>query len=331
MQVWYPAEPAAGGETSLYIRTPTEFGDSSVYRAVEHVRTNAYTNAPLARGGGTFPVLIYNHGAGWSRFTGTYVTEFLASHGYVVFSIDHPGVDRTKQFPDGTVFRADTMPGSPPEPGASRDPRAGFLAMQEYMSRSVFAVWLDDSRFVLDRIEQIADTPGPFRGRLDLERIGMLGWSFGGAAAIEMSRIDPRVKAAVNHDGGLYGGVWTQPTSRPFMMFRHGIPDVDPPGGNKGGITTRDMFAIIMGYDSTAEALAAGDWYELRIARTDHGSFSDLPLFVQRSPDRLPARRAHDIINAYTLAFFDQYLKGRNSRLLQGPSSDYPEVAFRRK
>ena len=330
VQVWYPADTLPGAQRSRYIRTPAEFGNSSSFKPVEHVLTNSFSAAPFAQGRDTFPVLIYNHGAGWSRFTGTFIVEQLVSHGYVVFSIDHPGRNRSVLFPDGVAFRADTTPGDPPRQDPNGDGRANFLAMQEFMSRSVFADWIDDSRFVLDRIEELSRAPGPFRGRLDLERIGMLGWSFGGAAAIETSRIDRRVKAAVNHDGGLYGGVWTEPTSRPFMLFRHGIVDPEPPGA-KAGITMRDMYGIILGYDSTAKALAKGDWYDLKIANTNHGSFSDLPLLVQWSPELLPARRGHEIIGAYTLAFFDQYLKDKKSALLEKPSADFPEVAFRRK
>ena len=42
----------------------------------------------------------------------------------------------------------------------------------------------------------------------------------------------------------------------------------------------------------------------------------------------LDERRAHGIINAYSLAFFDQYLQHKPSTLLQGTSADYPEVLF---
>jgi hypothetical protein len=45
----------------------------------------------------------------------------------------------------------------------------------------------------------------------------------------------------------------------------------------------------------------------------------------------LPGRRGHEIISAYTLAFFDRYLKDRQSPLLAAPSPMFPEVAFRRK
>jgi hypothetical protein len=33
-------------------------------------------------------------------------------------------------------------------------------------------------------------------------------------------------------------------------------------------------------------------------------------------------------VNAYGLATFDQYLKGEDQALLQGPSDDFPEVVI---
>ena len=39
-------------------------------------------------------------------------------------------------------------------------------------------------------------------------------------------------------------------------------------------------------------------------------------------------RRAHDIINAFSVAFFDRYLKGRPATLLDGAARAYPEVVL---
>ena len=40
------------------------------------------------------------------------------------------------------------------------------------------------------------------------------------------------------------------------------------------------------------------------------------------------ALRAHEIINAYSLAVFDRHLLGHSQALLDGPASQYPEVLF---
>jgi predicted dienelactone hydrolase len=330
VQVWYPAEPVPDATGAPYIRTLAEFGPSSPFKALEHVRTNAIAGAPVAKAEAKYPVLIYSHGAGWPRFTGTFVTEVLASHGYVVFGVDHPGLDRTVLFSDGTAFNADTLRGPAPDP--SQDLRTTAARSMEFLNAVAFPIWIEDSRFVLDQVDALNRAPGPFRGRLDLDRVGMLGWSFGGAAAIEMLRTDPRVKAAVNHDGRLFGGAMSEPIQRPFMLFHHGGDDAAAaPEANRPLI--REMAALIRGVDSTARTHATGDWYDVTIARTNHGHFSDLPLFLAVFKDTtlLAGRRGHEIISAYTLAFFDQYLRDRRSPLLAAPSPLFPEAAFRRK
>jgi len=329
VQVWYPADAAPGAPRASYIETPAEFGPSSPLKALGHVKTNAVAAAPVANAERKYPVLIYNHGAGWPRFSGTFVTEQLASHGYVVFGVDHPGMDQTVLFSDGTAFDPDTLRGPTPDP---KDLRAFDAQSVEFLNTVAFPIWIEDSRFVLDQIEALNRASGPFRGRLDLDRIGMLGWSFGGAAAIEMLRTDPRVKAAVNHDGRLFGGAMTRPVARPFMLFHHGIDQsAAAPEANRPLV--REQAALIRGLDSTARTLATADWYDLTIEKTNHGHFSDLPLFLALFHDTtlLAGRRDHEIISAYTLAFFDQYLKGQRSPLLSASSSQFPEVAFRRK
>jgi hypothetical protein len=40
------------------------------------------------------------------------------------------------------------------------------------------------------------------------------------------------------------------------------------------------------------------------------------------------AQRAHCIINAYSLAFFDRHLKSQPATRFDGPTKQYPEVHF---
>lgn len=73
-------------------------------------RTNAIVEGPVAdppEAG--FPVLLYHHGGAWIRWGATFVAEWLASHGYVVFSIEHFGFNQTVRYPGGTRFEADTL------------------------------------------------------------------------------------------------------------------------------------------------------------------------------------------------------------------------------
>lgn len=64
-----------------------------------------------------------------------------------------------------------------------------------------------------------------------------------------------------------------------------------------------------------------------------HGNFMDIPkwspitsLLGVTGP--IDGRRAHDIINAYSLAFFERHLKARTEALLDGPATQFPDVIF---
>ncbi len=74
--------------------------------------------------------------------------------------------------------------------------------------------------------------------------------------------------------------------------------------------------------------------FHLKLAGVLHNDFGDYPLLSPLSallPERgkLKGKRTLHIVNTYTLAFFDRYLKNQPSSLLNGSSIDYPEVDFK--
>jgi dienelactone hydrolase len=197
-----------------------------------------------------------------------------------------------------------------------------------YLGDPVFQIWKADARFALDRLEALNREPGPLQGRLDMSRVGAFGWSFGGALAVQLTRDDPRVAAAVDHDGQLFDDVREKGTPRPVLQFHHGVDDaLEYPEKDRDDV--RRLMALTESWDSTARMASSADWYSVKVEGTDHGDFSDLALFYPRQEGRIDARRSHEIINAYTRAFFDQYLQGRPRALLNDASPEYPEVSFR--
>jgi dienelactone hydrolase len=145
--------------------------------------------------------------------------------------------------------------------------------------------------------------------------VGALGWSFGGAAAVELTHADPRVKVGIDQDGTLFGGVRERGTTRPVMLMHNTEdPAASVPEAQKA-IMNR-LSAEARAIDSVTRARSTGPWTEVWIDRTGHGHFSDLTFFYP--PDttkKLSARRAHEIINGLTLAFFEKHLRGRSVSL----------------
>ena len=326
VRVWYPAERTPAADPSPYIRDVNEFPEKSVYRRGEGFKTNAVSDAPLAKGTNRFPVLVYQPGGGTARFIGTFVTEQLASAGYVVISADHAGFSDTVLYPDGYRFQADTF--LMPKPvGTLRD---DALKNWDWLEKDVFPTWTADVTYILNKIEELDQTPGQlYYKRLDLSRIGMLGWSFGGATAVQMSKDDRRIKAVVDQDGQLFGDISDKGTDRPVMLMHHGNED-KPPKPSDAEVM-KELIAMTRERDRSFLDRSTNDRYEITIAKTQHGHFSDFLLFFPAGRDELDPRRGHEIIVAYTLAFFDKYLRGRDSDLLSAPSNKYPEVTFQKR
>ena len=294
------------------------------------IATHSYADAPLAAEPRQHPVLVYSHGYGLARSTSnTALMEELASRGYWVASIAHTYETPAVVFEDGRVasWNAEAVGGllgdeddaffesfvTTKDP-AERDALVReFVAEQTNTSRSL-AVWNADTRTVVDEIERIAsgarDTP--FAGRLDLDRIGVLGMSFGGATAGVFCVEDTRCKAGLNLDGFHYGdGIADAVVQVPFMIL----------GAKRAEISINEFFF----------RHAAGPAYIAEIAGSTHLNFTDTSI---TSPSlrwlgalgEIDGDRMLHIINVYVPAFFDVYLKGEPSPLLEGDSADYPEV-----
>ena len=323
-RVWYPAEKSPGADPAPYIYDPKEFGEAPLYKRLTGVKTNSVTDAPMVKTPRRFPVLLYQPGGGMARFTATFVTEQLASHGFVVVTCDHAGFDPTVLFPDGFQFKADTLLAPEPTGKLEDDAQKSFA----WLRKDIFPTWTADASFALDQIEELDRTSGQrFYKRLDLSRIGMLGWSFGGATSVQMSKDDRRVKAAIDQDGQLFGDVAAKGTPKPVMLMHHGMVDKTPNPADQPTLTT--LMRQVEEENRSLLDHSTNDRYEVTLADTQHGHFSDL-LLANPPPGQLDPRRAHEIILAYTLAFFEKYLNGRDSTLLTAPSSPYPEVTFRR-
>jgi len=178
-------------------------------------------------------------------------------------------------------------------------------------------VWTQDTQFVLTQIEQMnsGQADSLFGGHLDTARIGVFGQSFGGATAFQVCAIDSRCKASINMDGSQSGTLADNPLQSPFLMM---------------------YSQSYYGMNDWVLSNSQGGGYSLRVRDSDHVNFTDFnlisPLFklpVLGTLGRIDTRQMERIMNAYTLAFFDQTLKGIPSPLFEGWSPDYPEVELR--
>ena len=98
VQLWYPAEPSRKPLASY--RRPPETTRISSYQCV--LKTSSRLDAPLAKTGRPFPILLFNPAWNGRRTQNTFLVEELASHGFVVAAIDHTHNSEPVAFPGWT-------------------------------------------------------------------------------------------------------------------------------------------------------------------------------------------------------------------------------------
>jgi predicted dienelactone hydrolase len=321
VQVWYPAKFGPDAERAPWIQQP----DRVIPAAADHLRlpkflfghldlfrTHSVLDAPFADGGSVHPVLLFSHGWSGLQVQNTYQMEELASHGYVVAAVSHTYGALITVFPDGRVVfnNPDALPTELPD--EELEPIAERLVAQ----------WSADMAFLLDHMEDLheADPAGRFTGRLDLSGVGVLGHSTGGGATIEFCGQDGRCRTALTMD--------------PFML-----PVSSQVQESGLDVPFMALFSEAFFWDENeasfqqlveARLTVA---YDLELAGTVHYDFTDVPLFSPLSSllglsGEIGAQRLMEANRAYSLAFFDETLRGRKASLLDGPSSAFPEVLF---
>jgi hypothetical protein len=177
--------------------------------------------------------------------------------------------------------------------------------------------WTGDLIFTLNQLEKLnSDPESQFHQRLDFTRVGAFGHSFGGAASVQMAKHDARVRAALDLDGTLVGDVVESGLSKPFLMFDH--PHPGETNYHRDDVVFREAkpgYRLIL---SGSQHSFSGDW----------GFLPFIPTSVKKEFGTIDPARALTITKAYVEAFFGEYLEGRKSPLLNGPSPKYPEISF---
>jgi len=254
VQAWYPAAEGARGPRAPYIdglgRLPTFVslfpGLAMAYYG--RIDTHAVVGAAPAAARPRWPVVLFSPGYGASRAFYTGLVADLASRGFVVLAVDHPYEVAVTELASGRIATAiERFAGDAPD-GAAR------MAQQEHVRAA-------DLRFVLDRIA-LPDALGALSGHLDLDRVAAIGHSFGGAAALLAMAEDPRIAAAANLDGTLYGTLPEQHLSRPVLLLE------------SDRRVTRHSPAYVDGNQRLLRNLGAVA-YRFEIRATNHYSFTD--------------------------------------------------------
>lgn len=193
VEVWYPAQLAKGAiETVLYNEVMGTANDSLRPLIPITFKGRSSSDAAPLTSNGPFPLLVVAHGYVGSRYLMTYLTENLASKGYVVVSIDH--TDST--FKDASPFS------------------------------STLVNRAKDISFVMNQVADLGTSKNKnfLTGLVDSQNIGIIGYSMGGYGVLNV--------AGAGYSDGLVGffSSMTGGSKAIFDLARSNpaFPKVDP-------------------------------------------------------------------------------------------------------
>ena len=178
-------------------------------------------------------------------------------------------------------------------------------------------MWAADIGFVLDQLAAGSQGDEHLAGVMDLQRVGTMGFSKGGAAAGQFCLTDARCRAGINLTGFMYADIVEANLQVPFFFISEQeswCPDC----------FVNDLFFT----------RAERDAYQMKIRGARHASFGDFILFgrlitAANDPAEIAPERMIQIQKVFSLAFFDRYLKGLDAPLLDDPAAEFPELLFR--
>jgi predicted dienelactone hydrolase len=157
--IWYPAlNPEGVEEACIY-----EVGIGDIIPELNNWAGRAIRDAAPDTAAGPYPLVVFSHGASGTLLWTVYLSEHLASHGFVVMAMNHTG---------DTL--ADVMKIQSEEQ---------FLAFMQTNVDLLVLRPLDISQ-TLDHAELLAETGAALAGVIDMDRVAVGGISYGGYSTL---------------------------------------------------------------------------------------------------------------------------------------------------
>jgi predicted dienelactone hydrolase len=297
-EVWYPTtEEFRDGPydaINFYEDAPEgikplveKYQDSLPNIPVEVVR-----DAPVRKGNGPYPMVLFSHGAYGVRFQSVFYTVPLASHGYIVVSPDHTGA---------TLYN--------------------LMEADGYNMDDLFLSGLDRPLDMVALLDEMllwnGDEASDFHGSIDEANIGISGHSFGGYTALRVAFDDPRIKAAVPQE----------PVTTILDLFGYQWPEFPVPCMMQSAALDKTLDPQAEMYEPYLEMSAPKYYFELHTG--GHFTYSDICILdlvyiandlgiddAENALDdgcadyNVDVAIAQPLINQFAIGFFNYYLRG---------------------
>jgi predicted esterase len=293
--------------------------DAEKEKFLKSIKTNIYNDAPISKKQITYPVIMHSTGLGCPRDYMTFNIEELVNEGYVLFTIEHIYDSMLTVLPNGEILE-------PPKKEYTQEEKENLIDIRK-----------NDILFVLNQLEKLNNEDDVIKNKLDLQRIGIIGHSLGGAAVFKASQWDSRIKATVLFDASLQflnlseDIKQKQLLNTPVLNFRRGSfkyeasmkmfidylkEKFDGEHFKKelilydkvlrdSDVGQKELFNYVCGYKSF-----------IKLNDSRHMTFTDYSIIKgeKMESETLSVEKAHKVINNITIRFLDEFLCGKEGQ-----------------
>ncbi len=285
---------------------------------------------------GTYPLIVFSHGA-FGYYQSNFSTyEELASNGYVVAALDHPHHSFFTTDTQGSTILVDQKF---IEDVMMISESTDYIASEDILdlSKEWIGLRTADENFVLDTIiaaknnktldkawfTENADTILNVLNVTDTEKIGLIGHSLGGAASVETGRERSDIDAVIDLDGTMLGERTAIKDNRYIYNDEpYPVPVLD--FTKEQDYNGREQYKNESGSPYVNEYMIenAKDGKTVVFNSCEHMDFTDLPLISPALASMLGSS-ADDSeafmmkVNGVVLNWFDYYLKGEGTLDIQ--------------
>lgn len=247
------------------------------------------------------PLILYSPGWGAPRTQSSLQAANLASHGFVVVACDDIAANPATDPDRGVSFELTSDAAT-----AASIERAGRHAAAQ--AGRLLAV--------LRALEagQGAGQAAALAGRLDLARVGVLGYSIGGASGLAAALADRRIAAVVNVDGGLFGPSATEIGVANYFLIssREAFP-TDAELKSPDAFTRNYAMISALDIPRNRRRMERPGGYWVQLPAAEHADLSDAlfqPSHATLFRPNTQRRALLSAVEAFEVAFFMSTLKG---------------------
>ncbi|RHW36161.1 alpha/beta hydrolase [Lysinibacillus yapensis] len=262
---------------------------------------------------GKFPLLVFSHGAYGVKASNTSTYNELASHGYIVASIDHPYHSFYTRSENGEMVMLNTAYNKEID-----NMNKGVYSKEELYE--LIQKWMklrrDDMNFVIDTIIAKAKSgENSLYQQIDFETIGVFGHSMGGAAGAWVGRERDDISAVVNIDAPFFSELIYDDNTKEYVASNEAYttPIFNIYSDDVWGQLESNSLYAANKLDNEQFKQA----YTVHFEGAKHLSLTDLPLVSPILANLLQGGKAEidqtyciETENELILEFFDEKLKG---------------------